>query len=311
MSRVESMKTPGLLDVTLRDGGYANGHAWTIEDAVRIILACGKVGVSNVEIGYFRPGRHDLGGHTAPAASCPPIYIEQLREKTLETTTLTVMAHQREVNPSAYRHLANYGIGMVRLPVRAKFIDGIGRHVDAITDAGMRASVNLIRISETSLRDICDAAALIQRYDAEILYLADSNGSLFPEDVTRIVDAVQSATARKLGFHPHDGLSMAFVNSLAAVNAGCDYLDASLGGIGKGGGNLRMELIVAYLRSRMGEPLAMEPLALAITEVVAQWRQPDCFAECESIVSGLLDLNAEQIESLREGSGRPLLSQLK
>jgi 4-hydroxy 2-oxovalerate aldolase len=112
------------------------------------------------------------------------------------------------------------------------------------------------------------------------------------------VQVAAEAAGIPLGFHAHDGLSLAFINSLASLNAGCRYLDASLSGLGKGGGNLCLELIVGYLLTREKTDLSMATLVPAAAAVITPWKD-GAVARCESIAASLLDLNVDAIQRLR------------
>ncbi|WP_455477515.1 hypothetical protein [Bartonella sp. B41] len=82
---------------------------------------------------------------------------------------------------------------------------------------------------------------------ANIFYLADSNGSLLPDTIRKLVQKIKSITPLEVGFHVHDDLGMAMANSIAAVEAGANFIDSSLMGMGKGTGNLTLELWLALL----------------------------------------------------------------
>ncbi|MCW2610311.1 MAG: 4-hydroxy 2-oxovalerate aldolase [Actinomycetota bacterium] len=306
-SQVTPLRDTRLLDVTIRDGGYVNRHSWTREQALRLAAASAEAGVRCIEIGYFRPARHAVDGDAAPAASCPPDYLEALRNKLPEATTLVAMVHAKDVSLAHYRQLADLGVGFVRLPTKASAAGHVGEHVEAIRAAGMQAAVNVIRVSEVATDDVIAVAAVAEQAGVNVLYVADSNGSLFPEQVTELIRTVRAATSTPLGFHAHDGLSLAFSNSLAAAREGARYLDASLGGLGKGGGNLSMELIAGYLRSRAGASYDITPLARATADVLAPWKGGNSLAECESIVSGLLDLNIDDIQKVQKESADQLI----
>lgn len=309
MTYLNGAAVPFLLDVTLRDGGYVNGHSWALADAISIAGAAADAGVPDVEVGYLRPERHTIDGATKPSASCPAAYLDSLREATPAHVSLVAMAHQKDVPLTTYREVAARGVDMVRLPTKLSTLAGLRAHVEAIHEAGMQAAVNLIRISELTPSDIARAATTADEVGANVIYLADSNGSLFPQDVADLLGVVREQTDRNIGFHAHDGLSLAFSNSLAALESGCTYLDASLGGMGKGGGNLSLELVSGYLRTRHDAPISIAPLAHTTAEVLAAWRS-DGLSRCDSIVSSLLNLNLDDIASMRGETGRTLLTLL-
>lgn len=293
-----------LLDVTLRDGGYVNGHSWSRQQASAVVSACASAAINFCEVGYYRPMRHLADGPDRPTACCPDEYLAELHEK-YPNVTLSVMAHTRDVTTAAYRRMAECGVGMVRLPAQRTTLPALAPHVAAAKAAGLRVAVNLIRVSEVALPDVCSAADLVDSWAVDVFYLADSNGSLFPESVAELVAAVAGRTGSTLGFHAHDGLSLAFINSLNAAWAGCRYLDASLGGMGKGGGNLSLELIVGYLRARSLASHVMTPLAHTAAELLTPWRD-GILDRCESMASGLLDLNMDAIRDHRD-TGTPRL----
>jgi 4-hydroxy 2-oxovalerate aldolase len=303
--------TPGesvlVVDVTLRDGGYVNGHSWTTERAERVVRACAAGGVPYVEVGYFRPNRHGVDGAELPSASCPSGYLERLREAAGPGTGLVVMAHAKDVSPGALAGLARSGVRLVRMPTAPRTAKELTPYAEAAHDAGMAFSVNLIRVSELAEEEILRTAEAAQGISADVFYLADSNGSMFPDDVARIAGRVRDTVEGALGFHSHDGISMGFANSLMAMQHGFRYIDASLCGMGKGGGNLALELLTAYLNSRGHRAFSLVPLADAAAELPTPWQGDGTLARCESIVSGMLDLNLEHLASIRsEGPGRVL-----
>ncbi|MCP9943859.1 hypothetical protein LUX12_02085 [Streptomyces somaliensis] len=295
------------MDVTIRDGGYVNGHSWTVAQATRLVTACRAAGVPYIEIGYLRPGRHAVDGDEAPSASCPPAYLERVAEAAAGIDTV-VMAHAKDTVPEDLARLADFGVSMVRMPTRPDRLKRLAPYVDAAHNAGLSFAVNLIRVSEVPDHDVVTAARTAEEITADIFYLADSNGSLFPEDVGRLCGMVRESTGATLGFHPHDGISMSFANTLTAMRLGARYVDASLSGMGKGGGNLSLQLITGYLRSRACQAFCVTPLVDAAADLLVPWKGDQILAQCESIASGLLDLNLEDLAEIRAMNPKKVFS---
>ncbi|QNP68347.1 hypothetical protein IAG44_01910 [Streptomyces roseirectus] len=306
-----------LLDVTLRDGGYVNKHSWTAGQAQQVVRACAAAGVPFTEVGYLRPARHGAEDDTAPSASCPPRYLEALQaEASLGVdagtgTGLVVMAHARDTGPSDLAGLARSGVRLVRMPGPPHKIQELAPYAEAVRGAGMRFAVNLTRVSELTEKEILGAAEAAQRISADMFYLADSNGSMFPDGIARIARQVRNSVSMTLGFHAHDGLSLGFANALAAMDNDFEYIDASLCGMGKGGGNLALELIAAHLYFRRLCDVSVTPLVDAAVSLLTPWKGDQILSRCESIVSGILDLNLENLAEIRSaGEGSTLFSML-
>lgn len=102
------------------------------------------------------------------------------------------------------------------------------------------------------------AAEVVRSGPVEIA-VADSIGVAVPPDVTERVAAVRDAVGDdiRLRAHFHNTRNTGFANAVAAIDAGVDVLDASLGGIGgcpfapAATGNIATEDLV-YLLDRMG-----------------------------------------------------------
>jgi len=69
---------------------------------------------------------------------------------------------------------------------------------------------------------------------------------------------------KKIGFHPHNSLQMAFANTIEAIHQGVDIVDGSMYGMGRGAGNLPLEIIVSYLQQRNPEKYNVVPILQCI-----------------------------------------------
>jgi 4-hydroxy 2-oxovalerate aldolase len=278
--------TPLLLDVTLRDGGYVNGHGWSTPEAESIVRAVGASGVSLAEVGYLRTS-HDP---RRPVASCPPAFLETLAAVP-GRPELVVMVRPGEVEVGRIAELPRRGVAMVRVIV-GKSVEAAEPYVVAAREAGLDATMNLTRVSERDPAGIAVALKSCAAAGAQTVYLADSNGSLDPDSTSVRVRAAVETGEVPVGFHAHDNLGLAFINTLTAISAGATAVDASVAGIGKGGGNLRLEVILAHLIVRYGADLRLDPIAADRTTLATQLRMLADGAS-RSVVTGLLDVNLD------------------
>ena len=310
-----SQTIPQILDVTLRDGGYVNNWQFLIPNALAIVSTLAKGGMPYIEVGYYHPHSSTNGsGHcSGPSAYCQYEYLEAV-SRVSGNSKLGVMVHLDEVLPTDYVFLADHDIAIVRFVVPGSDMQQLEPHIDAAHAAGLTASVNLIRASQRTDENILLCASAAQDLGADWLYLADSNGSLFPDRVERIFRELSEELDMRLGFHAHDSLHLAFANSLAAIRGGATLLDSSLAGMGKGAGNLVTELICSYLKAFCEVQFTIGEFTELACYTLSEWIRSDHVSRCESTLSALLDLNADKLKqkvAAAKQAERPLLLELE
>jgi isopropylmalate/homocitrate/citramalate synthase len=91
-------------------------------------------------------------------------------------------------------------------------------------------------------------AELAARFDGAEVVLADTIGVAAPREVRHLVERTKAA-----GFHGHNTRNTGYANALAALDAGAEVLDASVGGLGgcpyapRASGNVATEDLVYLL----------------------------------------------------------------
>ena len=110
----------------------------------------------------------------------------------------------------------------------------------------------------SELSRVVDFIGRIRDAGVDTLYLADTIGIADPAQVRRTVGAVRERFPElKLQVHIHDTRGMGLVNTLAAIEAGVDTVQSTLGGLGGcpfapgASGNTATEDLV-YMLERMG-----------------------------------------------------------
>ena len=87
---------------------------------------------------------------------------------------------------------------------------------------------------------------------ASVIYLVDSYGSLYPEQIRRLADKyirIAEKYGKRVGIHAHNNQQLAFANTIEACTIGVSYLDVTMSGMGRGAGNCYTELLMGFLRN--------------------------------------------------------------
>lgn len=254
-----------LVDCTLRDGGYYN--SWDFDSSLvkDYLDAMVALGVDFVELG-FRSLKNDSfkGGF----AFTTDTFIESLNVPEELIGRIGVMVNGSEligVSASSsnshehvtidsilsrlFAHKKNSPVSLVRIACHADEFEACLPAANWLKSHGYLVGFNLMQIAERSFADIVNLIERVNDFSIDVLYFADSMGSLAPEDISNIIDAFRVHWQGDLGIHTHDNMGQALVNSLTAVNCGVNWIDSTVTGMGRGPGNVQTEYLSIALES--------------------------------------------------------------
>ena len=124
--------------------------------------------------------------------------------------------------------------------------------IEDIHEKGYETSCNIMAISKSNDIDIDAALEQLCQSSVDVIYLVDSYGSLYPEQIRRLSEKYVSfaeAHGKKVGIHAHNNQQLAFANTTEAVIKGVSYLDATVSSLGRGAGNCPSELLLGFLKN--------------------------------------------------------------
>lgn len=246
----ESIK---VVDATLRDGGLVNDFYFTDEFVKKLYETNVKAGVDYMEFGYKADKTMFDEDKFGKLKFCEDDYIRSIVGDNNTSLKLAVMADVGRCNyKEDIKDRSESPIDLIRV---ATYVHTIPAAIDMIEDAakkGYEVSCNIMAISNAQEADLRYALDAIGKSSANVIYIVDSFGSLYPEQVARISDLyLEFATKynKKLGIHAHDNQKLAFANTIEAVGDGVDWLDGTYSSMGRGAGNCAMELLLGFLRN--------------------------------------------------------------
>jgi 4-hydroxy 2-oxovalerate aldolase len=137
----------------------------------------------------------------------------------------------------------------------ATYIHQIPTALDMVKDAhqkGYETTVNVMAVSTVPDRELNEGLELLAQSEAMAVYVVDSFGSLYSEQVHHLVKKYLhycKAVGKEVGIHAHNNLQLAFANTIEAIVLGANLLDATMAGLGRGAGNCFMELLLGFLHN--------------------------------------------------------------
>lgn len=257
------MKQIQVLDCTLRDGGYVNNWEFGEKTIYAVTNALLRSGVEIGELGFFRDEPYQRNRSVFNSTM-------QVAEITGKARTDTLFAGLIEMaNYFPEELLPQYtGVGpeVIRYSFWMRLMDDAYDYCSMISEKGYKLCCQPTRVEQYSEEQF---AAMCRRFSAlkpYALYIVDTFGLLQKDDLLRYakIGHENLAPGIVLGYHAHNNMGQAFGNACAFLEQ--DYgnrviqVDASIGGIGRGAGNLQLEAILHYLNTHNGTNYNLEPL---------------------------------------------------
>lgn len=243
------MTSVQVLETTLRDGSYAINFSFTTADTAAIASGLEAVGFRWIEVGHgvgLGAGERGYGAAAASDEEYMQAASEALKRARWGMFCIPGIARLEDVDLAA-----RYGMGFIRVGTNVTEVRDSEPFIRRAKEHGLYVAANYMKSYALPPAGFVDLVRMSENFGADMVYLVDSAGSMFPHEVADYYRAIRSVTALPVGFHGHDNLGLAIANSLEMVRQGAGFVDTSLQGLGRSAGNAPTELMAAAL-ARMG-----------------------------------------------------------
>lgn len=242
-----------VVDCTLRDGGLTNDFFFTEDFVKDLYHANVKAGVDYMEFGYKASKElFDVKKFGKWKFSDD----KDIREIVGDNKTGMKISVMADVGRCDFQkdilNKKDSPIDLVRIATYINTIPGAIEMIEDCHKKGYETSVNIMAISKSNDVDIDAALELLGKSPVDVIYLVDSYGSLYPEQIRRLSEkycAVADKYGKKVGIHAHNNQQLAFANTTEAIIKGVSYLDATVSSLGRGAGNCPSELLLGFLKN--------------------------------------------------------------
>lgn len=242
-----------VVDATIRDGGLVNDFRFTDDFVKDLYKTNVDAGVDYMEFGYKASKDIFNESDFGPWKFCDEDAIRSIVGDNDTDMKIAVMA---DVGRCNYKRdiisKADSAIDLVRI---ATYINTIPAAIDMIEHChkmGYETTVNIMAISTAKEAEVSEALDMIGQSPVDGIYIVDSYGSLFMEQIDELADkylAMAEENGKFVGIHAHNNQQLAFANTITALTRGVSYLDATVSGMGRGAGNCASEQLLGFLKN--------------------------------------------------------------
>ena len=242
-----------VVDCTIRDGGLVNNFYFDDEFVRNLYTANVAAGVEYMEFGYKASKEIFDVKEFGKWKFCDEQDIRDIVGDNNTDLKISVMAdvgrtdYKKDIIPKT-----DSVIDMIRIATYINTIPAAIEMIHYCAEMGYETTINIMAVSTAAESELDLALDLLAQSEVGTIYLVDSYGSLYPEQIRRLADQylkVAEKYGKKVGIHAHNNQQLAFANTIEACTVGVSYLDATMSGMGRGAGNCNMELLLGFLRN--------------------------------------------------------------
>jgi 4-hydroxy 2-oxovalerate aldolase len=264
-----------VLDCTIRDGGLMNNHQFSDEFVHFIHKSLVAAGIDYMEIGYKADKKLFSPDQYGPWKSCTEADLNRFFGDKDKGIKVAVMADIGRTDEDDILQADQSAIDLIRVACYIHQIPAALEMAKMAKCKGYETSINLMAISTVPEFELNKGLELIGKCaDVDMLYLVDSFGSLYYEQIEDLMRRYLGAMehGQQIGIHAHNNKQMAYVNTVCSAINGATMLDSTIDGLGRGAGNCPTELLLGFLRNPKFKqrPIieAVEKLLLPLRETI-------------------------------------------
>lgn len=242
----------GLIDSTLREGGQTVGVTFLLSQKIEIIQQVSRVGIEEIEVGVATRLDDDL-----------PLLMESCRRLVPQTSIALWsrcvhddIALAAELRPD----VLSLSVPASDLHIEKKFkrdrqwvVNTLNTGIAFALSLGIpRISVGLEDATRADPSFLKELVTQAHHAGAFRLRIADTVGVATPNFLSEWVRTIKGYAPLEIGVHTHNDFGMATANAISALQAGADWADVSVAGLGERAGCARLEEVAGFLALSQG-----------------------------------------------------------
>ena len=261
-----------VLDCTLRDGGYVNDWAFGKDAIIGLLNKMSLANVECVEVGFLRPVAYDENRSLFPDKSS---LDSILKNKNKNIKYFVMYDVSNPIDIASFPKNDGKGIDGIRVIYKKdKLSDGIAA-VKKFMELGYLVAANFVSTNFYTDEEFIDGIKIFNEIKPYTITIVDTFGSMKNDEFLHYVRLADQYLDKDimLSYHAHNNLQQAYQNAVSFVNLKLDrdiLIDASVFGMGRGAGNLNLELFAEYLNTNFGKDYHIVPVLETMDEYLQE-----------------------------------------
>lgn len=233
-----------IIENTLRDGSYVIDFQFTKEQTKQVVKELDQMGFKYIEVGHGL----GLGAHDNPkcgfSAETDEVYIRKARESAVNAQIVCFFIPGIG-SLEDIRAAKSNGLDFIRCGININEFRALMPYAEEAKKLGLTLAINLMKSYAVKSYEFSNVVQEIDSWQlADVIYLVDSAGCMFPTEVNEYIDRARQKMSTPMGFHGHNNLSLGIANSIQAIQSGATFVDTCVRGMGRSAGNAQTEIFI-------------------------------------------------------------------
>lgn len=260
-----------LLDCTLRDGGLVNNGEFSDVEINEFVACMTSAQLDYVEVGYLNGEKARKNSTYFDSVQTASEFLPSKENR--RNTKFTLMA---DIGRCSAKMLTERDVETVDGIRVAFYKHQIKEALEFCSAAELMGYDVFLQPMVTVDYTLDEYARLLDKFLHFNLYavaVVDSFGYITQQEIMTYMNMLEQRMNKsvRLGFHGHNNMQLALLNAMALFDYSTEreiIIDASVMGIGRGAGNLNLELICNIFNQRMGEKYSLVPILDAASKII-------------------------------------------
>ena len=260
-----------LLDCTLRDGGYVNDWRFGFETIKGFSKKISQTGIEIYEVGFLKGATYDPNRAIFPTIDS---YKDVITPK---NPNMKYVAMLDMSNPIPLELIPKYdgtSVDGIRVIFKKDKLKEAYEYCKKIQELGYFISVNFVGTDLYTDEEFIHGIQYFNSLNPYAMAIVDTFGLIKKKQFLRLIYIADNNMndGIVLGYHAHNNLQQAFGNAEALVELNLRrnvIIDACVFGMGRGAGNLNLELFAEYMNENYDTNYRIEPMLEIMDEYLS------------------------------------------